>query len=87
MNADKFKIGAIKKGADKNLLDQAPGPQKKTKGVGGRPRKSDEDKLTESLTIYLKKSEMENLKELSEQNFGVSLAKLVRGLLQQYKVI
>jgi len=88
MSPDKFKIGDIKKeDGGKNLIDQAPGPQKKAKGKSGRPSKKEVDKLTENLTIYFKKSEMEKLINLSKENFDVPLAKLVRGLLKKQGII
>ncbi len=90
MSADKFKISNIKKkkaGTQDNILDQAPGPQKKVKGKGGRPPKNEDEKLTEKVTIYLTKAEKGNLEELSNANYGVSLATLVRGILRQHDII
>jgi hypothetical protein len=87
----KFDLSDIKKEPKKNILRQ-PKPkvekeqvkkEKKPKAPIGRPKKTQDDRLSKKITVNLTKTEFEKLTSLSEKNFNVPLPKLVRSLLQK----
>jgi hypothetical protein len=85
----KFDLSDIKKDPKKNILSQ-PKPVKeqtkkavKPKAPIGRPKKTQDDRLSKKITINLTESEFGKLEEIAEKNFNIPLPKLVRSLLQK----
>ena len=87
----KFDLSDIKKEPKKNILRQPkPKPvkeetkkEKKPKASIGRPKKTQDDRLSKKITVNLTKAEFEKLASMAEKNFNVPLPKLVRSLLQK----
>ena len=85
----KFDLSDIKKQPIQNLLqpeteakkEEGGGKQKKKKA--GRPPKRAAERLSQKVTVNFTEAEFAKLSEKSNQNFGITLPKLIRNLLKQ----
>ncbi len=59
---------------------------KKKKNLG-RPKKDDSEKLSVQITVNLTKADKKKLEVIAKERYEMPLPKLIRGLLQENKII
>jgi len=87
----RFDLSDIKKPSKQGLFEdkteKIKSPKKTNKKVG-RPRKPEQEKLSESIMVNLTKEEKENLNKLSSENYyNMPIGKVIRIELQNAGLI